>query len=527
MVIKISTLAAFFIFFIAATLFSISSVEPFKGLVIPAHAQTATCQQVYDGWQAAGGPFGTSPTDPRYDPRFEFTGDAFIDIRDYGVWRCNNLDDNWCGAVLQGYKIGTVQGCPQPPVVYNPFTACSGNTPYAGFFWSAIGGAASYNIYRNGQLYANTTNPYYYDYNVANSSQYYYEATTISSITGGESVRSNWTGWLTTPDCNPPPAPSNVVVTAYCSGTSSYLFVSWSAVPGADSYYLIRTDGGTNGYVGNTTVFSDPTPASNNSVVGYYVYAHNANGFSPYAYAQTATPNCTPPTGAQLTATCSSPTTAQLHLTWTLNPYPIDNYAVWLPGISVSYTGYTNSWNSVNVALNTTYTTYLYSHSATNGPDQSGWLGPGWSPNTPASITTPANCSPPGQVFITGSGDCKTTADLALPANAFRFSSNNATSISFRIRRTASSGQILTTGPYRTVNSSNFTYNFTNADFNFPSGVSGINARYDILAYATNSLGNSIEITSNFYIDYQSSCARPFLQTVGGDVHSNENIQAP
>jgi hypothetical protein len=527
MVIKISTLAAAFIFFITAALFSISNVEPFTGLATPTHAQGAACQMVYDGWKAAGGPFGTTPSDPIYDPRFEFTGDSFIDIKDYGVWRCNNSDEVWCSAVLSGSKAGTPQTCPQPPIMNSWFASCSNTSPYASFSWTPIGGAAAYNIYRNNVFLTTTYDSNYSDFAVTTNNQYYYEVTTVS-IYGPESVsRSNPTAWLTIPNCSPPSPPTNVVVTAYCSGNSSYLFVSWSSVPGADSYYLIRTDGGINGNVGNTTAFSDGTPAANNSIVGYWVYAHNANGYSTPTFAQTTTPNCTSPTGALLTATCSSPTTAQLHLTWTLNPYPIDNYAVWLPAISVSYAGYTNSWNSVNVALNTTYTTYLYSHSAINGPDQSGWLGPGWSPNTPASVTTPANCSPPGPVSITGSGGCKTTSDLALPANAFTFSSTNAASISFRLRRTVSSGQMLATGPYHTLNASNVTYNFTNADFNYPIGVSGINARYEILATATNSSGTALELPSNFNIDYQSSCARPFLQTVGGDVHSDQNIQAP
>jgi hypothetical protein len=77
------------------------------------------CLNAYQLWRDH---FGAKTGEPNYDPRVEFTGDNFIDIRDYGIWRCNASLEYWCSAVIAGSLAGTVQTCPQTSVTPPPAT---------------------------------------------------------------------------------------------------------------------------------------------------------------------------------------------------------------------------------------------------------------------------------------------------------------------------------------------------------------------------------------------------------------------
>lgn len=177
--------------------------------------------------------------------------------------------------------------------------------------WTAVSGATSYNVYR--MISANVavvsankiatvtggSSVTYDDLAATDGDTYYYKVTAILND-GSETAPSY--EMSATPSLNPAPA-APVAVTAttfnnYVVGLQQppYVYLSWTAVPGATGYYIYRSDfSGIN--LANavkfadstTTTFSDTT-ISGDKTYYYVVTAINGNGQSAASHEIVALP---------------------------------------------------------------------------------------------------------------------------------------------------------------------------------------------------------------------------------------------
>jgi cellulose 1,4-beta-cellobiosidase len=171
-------------------------------------------------------------------------------------------------------------------------SATPGNAQVA-LSWSAVSGAASYNVKRSTDNVSYTTltgvtGTGYTDTSVSNGTQYWYVVSAVNSC--GESQNSSAVS--ATPSAPTlPAAPTGLTATA---GRKRVTLV-WNAVSGATSYNVLRnTTGSTTVY---TTVATGVTSSSFNdlgltpSATYYYVVqAVNAAGTSPNSNQASATP---------------------------------------------------------------------------------------------------------------------------------------------------------------------------------------------------------------------------------------------
>lgn len=192
-------------------------------------------------------------------------------------------------------------------------TGVSDNTVTLG--WSAVSGAAGYNVYRGGSKVnaATVTTVSYTDNGLASGSSYSYtvRAVTAQGSTGAESApaNANTTG-------SPPPLaiPSGLAVTGQTGNTVS---LSWSAASGATGYHLYR-----NGAKVNST----PTSATSYTDTGL-------TASTTYSYAVTAY-------AAGRESALSSPVSATTTTGWVCSTTNSSNYAHVQAGRAVDSSGY-------------------------------------------------------------------------------------------------------------------------------------------------------------------------------------------
>ncbi len=216
--------------------------------------------------------------------------------------------------------VGMIAGCgsnssstpPPPPTAPTNLAASAGNG-VVGLTWTAVSGAASYDVYRGtatGALSTKTTvttgiaGTSYDDATAANGTTYYYEVTAVNA--GGESGGSNEA--TATPQANLPPAvPTGFTATA----GDDMVALSWNAVPGATGYNVYRgTATGTLSSkatvtTGITAVNYNDTNVVDGTPYYYQVTAVNANGESSGSSEQNATPT-EPLTLAMVTTSCTA-----------------------------------------------------------------------------------------------------------------------------------------------------------------------------------------------------------------------------
>ena len=179
-------------------------------------------------------------------------------------------------------------------------TATAGNAQVV-VSWTAVSGATSYSVYRNGTLVGSPTAATYTDTGLTNGTTYTYTVT--ANNTGGASTAS--TGVTATPQVPAPGVPTGLAATAGVGQVT----VTWTAVSGATSYQLYR---GTTLVTSPTTTSYVDTSLTAGTAVSYTVKAVNAGGASAASAAVSATPTLAAPTG--LAATAGN---AQVALTWT------------------------------------------------------------------------------------------------------------------------------------------------------------------------------------------------------------------
>jgi fibronectin type 3 domain-containing protein len=175
--------------------------------------------------------------------------------------------------------------------------------------WTAVGGAASYNVYRGVTLLGNVTTPSFTDGALAVDGAYTYTVTSLDTL-GNESAAS--VGRSVTYDTTPPAVPAQPAAAA--SPTNAKPSLTWPGVSGAANYNVYR--GGS--YVGTTASpsFTDSALATDGSY-DYTVTSLDSlgNESAPSGVRTVVYDTTPPPVPAQPSAT--SPTKSKPALSWT------------------------------------------------------------------------------------------------------------------------------------------------------------------------------------------------------------------
>jgi len=162
----------------------------------------------------------------------------------------------------------------------------------ASLSWTAVSGAAGYNVYRNG-VQANTslvTGTVYTDSGLNAGTTYSY---TVSGVTSSGSVgpASSAVNATTTGTAPPVPAPTALTVTATASNSVS---LSWTAASGVAGYNLYRSTSATgaqtkvNTSLVTSTTFTDATVAASTAYF-YVAKSQNSGGTESAASNQVTT----------------------------------------------------------------------------------------------------------------------------------------------------------------------------------------------------------------------------------------------
>ncbi|GEM_PF-766443 len=151
---------------------------------------------------------------------------------------------------------------------------CNNGTSRIIVSWTTSANATSYDIYRNGSLYASDVigNQFINTYITAGTS-YTYSMVAKNNI--GTLPNSN--GTLSVIATNCPPGTFTATATATCSGTSSAINLTWTAATNATSYDVYRNG---NLYASNITgtTFLNTYLITAGNTYTYYVKAKNGNG---------------------------------------------------------------------------------------------------------------------------------------------------------------------------------------------------------------------------------------------------------
>jgi fibronectin type 3 domain-containing protein len=206
--------------------------------------------------------------------------------------------------------------------------------------WSAVAGATSYELRRDGVVVATTALTTVVDSGLTNGSSYSYTVTAKNASTTSAASSAV----TATPNVAPPSAPTGVVAIAGDARVS----LSWNAVGSATSYSVLRN--GTVIGTSATTSYVDTT-ALNGVTYTYSIKAVNAGGTSATSSSVTATPAAVViPVPAGLVATAGD---SQVALTWTATA-GATGYQVLRGGVVIA-TPVTNSYVDTGVTNGTAY----------------------------------------------------------------------------------------------------------------------------------------------------------------------------
>lgn len=152
---------------------------------------------------------------------------------------------------------------------------CSGTTSQMRLNWTASSGATSYEIYRNGSLYASdiTGTQFLNTYLITPGTSYSYYVK--AKNTAGTTNNSNGTKTGTAVACVP--GAFTVTTTATCSGSTSAINVTWTASANATSYDIYRNG---NLYAQDVTgtSFLNTYLITAGTTYTYYMVAKNSAG---------------------------------------------------------------------------------------------------------------------------------------------------------------------------------------------------------------------------------------------------------
>lgn len=272
---------------------------------------------------------------------------------------------------------------------------CNATASQVNLTWTASANATSYDLYRNGTLYAaNITGTSYTNTAVSPETSYTYFVKAKNAATT-QTSNANGTLTVTTLNCAAP-GTFTLSATPNCNGTTSQVSLSWTASSNATNYDLYR-----NGtlYAANIVGTSyTNTIVTAGSSYSYTVTAKNGNGStsnSNGAQSIVAT-NCATPGSFTLTVntTCNA-TASQVSLSWTAATNAT-NYDLYRNGVlyasNIAGTSYTNTV----VTVGTTYT-YNVKAKNTNGTTDN---------SNGVQTVTVANCASPGAFTLSVTPEC-------------------------------------------------------------------------------------------------------------------------
>src|ERR1039458_532454 len=189
------------------------------------------------------------------------------------------------------------QAAPGAFTIVSATPGCDGSSPNITLTWTAAAGAQSYNIYRNGSIYAQAVSGLTYENvgaNVVAGTTYSYYIYAVNSVGATESGNSLSATARTTCGGTAPGAFTLVSATPGCDGSSPNITLTWTAAAGATSYTIYR----------NGSIYAQAVPGLTYENVGvnvvagttysYYIYAVNSVGAteSGNTLSATAPSNC-------------------------------------------------------------------------------------------------------------------------------------------------------------------------------------------------------------------------------------------
>lgn len=210
--------------------------------------------------------------------------------------------------------------------------------------WPAQPGATEYRLLRNGsEIYrgsalsytdtgrpSGSTNTYVlyainYHLNYPNTG----DVNGVTSYGGGQSDASNTITLVVAP------AAPTITAAKMCLCRENHNGqITWTAVPGATQYVIIRNGTQIAAVSGSTTTYYDTTALADGSTHSYQVFARNAGGDSPRSAAVSVT---APPAAPTLSASQESGRGPSVNLSWTKVP-SATHYLVYRNGVLIANT---------------------------------------------------------------------------------------------------------------------------------------------------------------------------------------------
>ena len=247
----------------------------------------------------------------------------------------------------------------------------------ASLTWTAVSGATSYNVYRNGTKITPTSiaPTSFSEIGLTNGQAYTYYVTAL--VGGVESAAS--TTISVTPFVITPSAPTGLSATA----GNAQVVLGWTASANAQSYKIFRN--GTQIGTSATTSYTDLT-AANGTTYTYTVAAVNGSATSTQSSGVSATPVAPPlPTPTGLSATAGD---TQISLSWSAVT-GATSYDVYRNGTKLT-TVATTSYTNTGLADGTSYSYYVIATNTTQ--------------TSTASVTVSATPMPAAPTGLSGSG---------------------------------------------------------------------------------------------------------------------------
>ncbi|SEQ03592.1 Por secretion system C-terminal sorting domain-containing protein [Flavobacterium urocaniciphilum] len=292
---------------------------------------------------------------------------------------------------------------------------CNGTTSQIKLTWTASSNATSYDLYRNGTVYASgLTGTTYTNTAVTVGTAYTYSVKAKNAGTT-QTTNSNGTLSVTALDCNPIPGAFTLTVTPECSGTSTRNRLTWTASANATSYDVYRNGALYASSVSGTTYTNTVVTAGTS--YSYYVKAKNTTATQTTNSNGTQTVvavNCSAPGTFTISATAEcNGTTSRINLTWTASANAT-SYDIYRNGSlyasDVTGTQFLNTYVNVGTA-------YTYSMIAKNNI--------GTLANSNGTVSATAIMCAPGSFTLSAIPTCSGTSSAI---NLTWTASTNATS---------------------------------------------------------------------------------------------------
>lgn len=257
-----------------------------------------------------------------------------------------------------GNSAGVTTSTPAPSSPGSPaFSSISASSFRAS--WNSASNASYYNVYLNGNYYAQTTNTYYDFSGLSANTNYSVYITAVGS--GGST--SGGSASVTTAQ-NPPGQPGNPTFTSI---TQTSATINWTAASGATSYEVYYWWNSTWTLFATTTnLYAYTSSLSANSSYYWHVRAVNSGGSTWAASYSTLTTLPNAP-GIPGTPTYTNVTRGSATLNWAAATGVVNYYYIymWISG-GWYYAGYSTSlsWTHSSLAAGTTYYFFVAAYNA-------------------------------------------------------------------------------------------------------------------------------------------------------------------